>query len=102
MAIHAPLFASAATDQCVKSGSDAKALEQITSKGCSMLSTLACKPARLLSFKASAACFMNAAFLATVSTQVTANVGQQMAMTTPGKPAPEPTSSSRTPCSSAI
>ena len=36
---------------------------------------------------------MKLAFLATVSTQLTDNSGQQMAITAPGKPPPLPTSS---------
>ncbi len=38
---------------------------------------------------------MKAAFLPTVSTQLTSSFGQQMANTTPGRPPPEPTSSRR-------
>ena len=40
-----------------------------------------------------ATCWMKAVFLATASTQVTCISGQQMAITTPGKPPPLPTSS---------
>ena len=60
------------------------------------LSTRACSPRRLGSFSVAAACWMKAAFLATVSTQVTSICGQAMAITTPGRPPPEPTSSSFT------
>jgi hypothetical protein len=87
----------ASRDQRVKSTSEAKAREHTTSKPCPdsalRLSTRACRPVRFGSLSVAAACWMKAAFLATVSTQVTEICGQAMAITTPGRPPPEPTSS---------
>ena len=74
----------------------AKAREVMTSNGPASVSTRACTPRRFARPSEAAVCWMKAAFLATVSTHATSMAGQQIAITTPGRPAPAPTSSRRT------
>src|SRR5674476_1266276 len=77
----------------------ARARELMTLYFSLKFSTRACKPNRFGSFKLAATWLINATFFATASTQCTVMSGQHMAITMPGKPAPEPTSSRRNFCS---
>ena len=80
----------------VKSVNEANAREVMRSKGfTASASTRACAACKFCNPSVPAACLMKAAFLPTESTQVTSNAGSMIASSTPGKPPPLPTSSSR-------
>ena len=98
MAIHEPPSTKCTRVKATKSASDAKAREVISANGAAVsCSTRACTARKFGKRKAPATCRTNAAFLPTVSTQVTSSCGAMTASTTPGNPPPLPTSKTRPP-----
>ena len=96
IAIQTPPGASKGRVRRTKSGNEAKARAVIRSNdGPSSVSTRACSACKLGRASSPATWRMKAAFLPTVSTQLTSHCGSATANTAPGRPPPLPTSRMR-------